>query len=86
MKINAINNINYNKPSFKRTAVPYPEYKRGYVYPSKTERIFNTLVDKISDLFHPDVTKEAVEIKSKIDRIYDASSKSPKGQLLTVLA
>ena len=88
MKINAINNINnnYNKQSFKRTAVPYPEYFKAYTQQCKTERVFNTLVDKISDLFHPDVTKEAVEIKSKIDKIYDPKYVSPKGQLLSVLA
>lgn len=88
MKINAVNNINnnYNKQSFKRTAVPYPEYFKAYTQQAKTERVFNTLVDKISELFHPDVTKEAIEIKSQIDKIYDPKFSSPKGQLLSVLA
>lgn len=88
MKINSINNIkpNYNKQSFKRTAVPYPEYNKAYTYDSKTENVINSLVNKISELFHPSVTKEAIDIKQKIDSIYDPQVKSPKTQLLSVLA
>lgn len=88
MKINSINNVtsNYNKQGFKRTAVPYPEYNKAYTYNSQTESVINSLVDKISELFHPSVTKEAVDIKQKIDSIYDPQPNSPKAQLLSVLA
>lgn len=87
MKINSINNtiLNNNKSiNFKRTAVPYPEYRKAYIYPEHTNAV-SSLVKKISALFHPEVTKEAVEIKSKIDSIY-ATQATPKQQLLSVLA
>ncbi len=88
MKINSINNtiFNNNKSiSFKKTAVPYPEYKKAYIYPETSNGAINNLVDKISALFHPQVTKEAVDIKSKIDSIY-ATPQTPQDQLLSVLA
>lgn len=87
MKINSINNTisNNNKSiSFQRTAVPYPEYRAAYIYPEQTSTI-TSLVNKISELFHPQVTREAVEIKSKIDSIY-ATQATPQEQLLSVLA
>ncbi len=86
MKINSINNtISNNKSiSFQRTAVPYPEYRAAYIYPEQTSTI-TSLVNKISELFHPQVTREAVEIKSKIDSIY-ATQATPQEQLLSVLA
>ena len=85
MKVNSINNLyNYNnKQSFKRTAVPYPEYAYAC---NENDSVLNTLANKISQLFSPKVTKDAVEIKSKIDKIYDPASLSPREQLLSVLA
>ena len=88
MKINSINNINnnYNNQSFKRTAVPYPEFTRSYSTQVKDDSIVSSLMNKISKLFQPDVTKEAVVIKSQIDKIYDPKTLSPKEHLLSVLA
>lgn len=88
MKINSINNVtpNYNKQSFKGTAVPYPEYRNVYIHETKKENAIHSLVDKISELFHPSVRKEAMNIKQKIDSIYDPQPSSPKAQLLSVLA
>ena len=88
MKVNSINNIsNYNKNvSFQKTAVPYPEYRNAYLQTCKKDTVLNSLASKISDLFSPKVAKEAVEIKSKIDKIYDPSTVSPREHLLSVLA
>lgn len=93
MKVNSINSINtisnysnkLNNPSFKHTAVPYPEYENAYVHKQVGfhDKI-SILVAKLSDLFHPEVTKQANEIKSQIDSIYD--DKSAKKQLVSVLA
>ena len=88
MKINSINNTLYNNNksiSFQKTAVPYPEYRKAYIYPETSKSAIDSLVNKISGLFHPQVTKEAVEIKSKIDSIY-ATTATPQEQLLSVLA
>ena len=92
MKINSINTINktsaLKQPSFKHTAVPYPEYKDAYDIKQYDlqDRISN-IVTKIADLFHPEVTKEAKVIKSQIDDIYDKKpAKAAKQQLLSVLA
>ncbi len=89
MKINAINQAAYsiNSPSFKSTAVPYPEYREAYIL----ERLpldarISNFVSRISDLFTPSVTKEAREIKSQINSIFDDDVAEPKKQLLTVLA
>ncbi len=94
MKIKSINSFNYNstKPSFKHTAVPYPEYESAYYNtPDTLGTKISDLVCKISELFSPKVTKEASEIKENIDNIYSAKNKeiselSPKKQLLSVLA
>ncbi len=88
MKINSINNTSFNNNksiSFKKTAVAYPEYRNAYIYPETSKGAINSLVEKISGLFHPQVTKEAVEIKAKIDSIY-ATQQTPKEQLLSILA
>ncbi len=92
MKINSINTFNntiaLKQTSFKHTAVPYPEYKDAYSNKQYDlqDRISN-LVTKIADLFHPEVTKEAKEIKSQIDDIYDDdSSREVNQRLLSVLA
>lgn len=89
MKINSINSLNtYNKaytPSFKHTAVPYPEYESGYKpKPISNKSKIIGFVDKLSDLFKPEVTEEAKNIKSNIDRICDDGS--PKQHLLSVVA
>ena len=83
MKMNSINLLNYNtKPqAFKHTAVPYPELENLYY---QNPDSVNSVFKKVSSLFHPQVTKEAKEIKSKIDTIYEP--KDPKAQLLSVLA
>lgn len=87
MKINAINNsYNLNNvQSFKRTAVPYPEYASAYVF-TKESGIVDTFVSKISKLFSPEVSKESAKIKNQIDTIYSLSSENPKKALLSVLA
>ena len=88
MKVNSINTINnnYNKYSFKRTAIPYPEYEKAYLYAKSSDTFVNSLINKITALFNPEVTKEAVEIKSQIDKLYSVKTPSPKEQLLSVLA
>lgn len=73
MKINAINaynqNNNNNKASFKKTAVPYPEYEYAY-YQQQTD-IISYIADKLSKLFNPKVDKEAQMIKENIDSLCD---------------
>ncbi len=88
MKINSINNsfnYNLNKPSFKHTAVPYPEYENAYNsnYNNDDNKI-SILVKKISELFNPQVSKQADVIKNNIDEIYD--NKSPKAHLISIFA
>lgn len=97
MKINSINTAyNYNNKyntAFRRTAVPYPEYKSAYYVAQKNTAI-DTLINKISNLFSPEVTKEAVNIKKNIDTVFEASKKNVKSKnslsaeqaLLSVLA
>lgn len=90
MRVNSINNYNYNSniPSFKHTAVPYPEYPNAYnVKESQIETKIISAIDKLTDLFSPKVSKEAMEIKSGIDSIYsDSPKKAAKQRLLSVLA
>lgn len=81
MKINSVNSIGtFSRPggasmSFKHTAVPYPEYYDAYIFTAQEDKnIFGRLADKISDLFNPKVSKEAEEIKSKINTIFDKSA------------
>lgn len=87
MKVNSINNTLYNtktqRPSFKHTAVPYPEYEKAYAAKNNSENIFSVLISKVSDLFKPEVTKEAKEIKAQIDKLYGST---PQDKLLSVLA
>lgn len=76
MKINSISSTNYinnsYKQSFKHVAVPYPEYENAYIAKhTNPENKIAALINKISDLFHPEVTKEAKNIKSKIDDAYE---------------
>lgn len=88
MKINSINNINnnYNKPSFKRTAVPYPEYKTAYIIKAGEDTLVSSIKNKINEIFRPDVTKEALNIKNQIDSFYGTQEADPKQHLLTVFA
>ncbi len=85
MKVNSINTINnnYNKFSFKHTAVPYPEFE--YAYYNTSNSLLDSISELISKLFSPKVSKETVEIKNQIDNIYDKQA-DPKKQLLSVLA
>ena len=94
MKVNSISSFNYNsiRPSFKHTAVPYPEYESAYYNAPDTfgTKILN-IADKITELFSPKVTKEASQIKANIDDVYanktvDIDELPPKKQLLSVLA
>ncbi len=93
MKINAINNSNYmtRDVSFKSAVVPYPEYENAYYKQSRPDAI-TRVVDKISALFTPEVTKKSQEIKNDINKIYDNGNqnanfvKSPQTHLLSVLA
>lgn len=76
MKINTISSLNYNmtKPSFKHSAIPYPEYESAYSYNNDSEFISQTIdsiVSKFATLFTPKVSKEAKIIKSDIDNIYN---------------
>ena len=90
MRVSSINNINYNRsmPSFKHTAVPYPEYPNAYNACDKTveTKILST-IEKLTDLFSPKVSKEAQEIKAGIDNIYaNSAKKAAKQRLISVLA
>jgi hypothetical protein len=90
MKINAINTINYNntnKPAFKHVAVPYPEFESAYHKQTYTvEEKLNAILDKISALFTPAVSKEASTIKTGIDTIYETEKQlnTPKNVLSVV--
>lgn len=78
MKINYISNINnfsnYSKAvKFGHTAVPYPEYE--HIQTSNNQHdVFSIISHKISDFLHPEVSKQAKEIKSQIDSVFDANS------------
>lgn len=92
MKINAINSATYMTSglSFKHSAVPYPEYEDAYNIGNKSDTI-TRVVDKISALFTPEVTKKSQEIKNDINKIYSDGknvdlSNNPKKHLLSVLA
>lgn len=87
MRVNSISSFNYknnNLQSFKHTAVPYPEYEGSYNQNDKSIYKIDVLINKISDLFHPEVSKSAREIKSQIDKICEDNS--PKDSLMSVLA
>ncbi len=91
MRINSINNFsniyNNNKTSFKHVAVPYPEYENGYKpQPHHSKFKIDSIVNKLSELFTPEVTKQADEIKQQIDIVCDDEDQSPKDNLLSVLA
>lgn len=89
MKINSINNTynnrNNNVQSFKRSAVPYPEYASAYVFTRETG-IVDSLISKVSKLFTPEISSESAKIKSQIDNLYSTNLEDPKKALLTVLA
>ena len=88
MRVNSINNVSsYNDSlTFKRSAVPYPEYRSAYLpsteYSSQSR--ISLVVDKLSKLFNPEVTKEAKQIKNQIDNLY-TQQKTPKEHLMSVL-
>ena len=85
MKVNSINLINtYSKPSFKHTAVPYPEYANAYK--NNDNNGINSLLNKISSFFTPQVTNEAKEIKEQINNIYTDNNTSAKKHLMSVFA
>ena len=53
MRVNAINNVNYNRsvPSFKHTAVPYPEYINAYKPCDRSiESTILSTIEKLTDL------------------------------------
>lgn len=95
MKINAINSASYMTTcvSFKHSAVPYPEYESAYYKNTTQPDAITRVVDKISALFTPEVTKKSQEIKNDINKIYNNGksinvdfSTNPKNHLLSVLA
>lgn len=94
MKINSISSFNYNvnRPSFKHTAVPYPEYESAYSYNNDSEfvsRKVDSVVSKLAALFSPKVSKEAKAIKSDIDSIYKDNKvvvKDPRKKSLSYVA
>lgn len=90
MRVNSINNINnnLNKANFKHTAVPYPEFASAYeIVENPIETKIVKVIDKLTDLFSPKVSKEAKEIKAGIDSIYCLPPKKAAEQkLLSVLA
>ena len=90
MRVSSLNNINYNKtvPSFKHTAIPYPEYPNAYdVCEKSVEKTIINTIGKLADLFSPEVSKEAQEIKAGIDSMYaDSAKRAAKQRLLSVLA
>lgn len=76
MLINSVNNITANstplKPqSFKRTAVPYPEYNYAYNKGFSNENLFDVIANKLNDIFHPAVSNQAKDIKKQINTIFD---------------
>ena len=85
MKINAINNTYNNVQSFKKTAIPYPEYASAYVF-KKEAGIVDTFVSKMAKLFTHEISSESAKIKSQIDNLYSTNIEDPKKALLTVLA
>ncbi len=94
MKINPISSYNSKtmNTSFKRTAVPYPEYELLYSEQTDTiETKVSDLLNKVYALFSPKVTKEAEKIKSGIDSLYPEpttinNKKQAKQHLLSILA
>ena len=90
MKINSISSVNYNQKgtSFKHTAVPYPEYENAYANRQSGGLSLREIKEKVQALFSPKVTKEAINIKSGIDSLYDdtVQTSNPKSELLSVLA
>ena len=88
MRVNSINNVSSNNSlTFKRSAVPYPEYRSAYLPSSEysSQSRISLIVDKISKLFNPEVTKEAKQIKNQIDNLY-AQQQTPKEHLMSVFA
>ena len=91
MKINSISSFNSNI-NFKRTAVPYPEYINGYknIYHPTFENQVTNVINKVSEIFSPEVSEQSNKIQTGIDGLYKASAnldaKKPKEQLLSVLA
>lgn len=90
MRVSSINSFNQyncikNKQSFKHTAVPYPEFENSYkTKPASVKFSINNIISRISELFHPQVSKDAKEIKNQIDKIYD--KKSADKHLVSALA
>ena len=89
MLINSVNNINANgtslKPqSFKHTAVPYPEYQNAYETSGSKENLFDVIITKLNDIFHPEVSAQAKNIKHQIDTIFDEGNKT--GRVVNALA
>ena len=79
MKVNSINNFysnTFKTNSFKRTAVPYPEYTYHTLDKKAEKDAFKLLSEKISEFFKPEVSQEAVNIKSHINSIFDNASQS----------
>ncbi len=70
MRVNSINNTikyNINVPSFKHTAVPYPEFENTYASSNKdNSNMFSSFFDK---LFGKDVSDESEKLKKQIDYI-----------------
>ena len=71
MKVNAINSTMYmtKAPAFSHIAVPYPEYEK-YSKRNQSSSV-ERIVDRLSALFTPEVTKKSQEIKNNINKIYD---------------
>ena len=79
MKVNSISNFNSNQfkvNSFKRTAVPYPEYTYNTLNKKAEKDAFKLLSEKISEFFKPEVSVEADNIKKHINSIFDNASQS----------
>lgn len=86
MKVNAISNFNSNQVkvnSFKRTAVPYPEYTYNTLNKKAEKDAFKILSEKITEFFNPEVSAEADNIKKHINSIFDNASQ-PKNVLNVV--
>ncbi len=79
-------------PSFTHTAVPYPEYTNiNDNSDNENKGIIEELAGKISNLFHPQVQKEAADIKANIDSLYETNKKTNEAvsapqKLLSVFA
>lgn len=79
MRINAINNFypQVQRTNFGHTAVPYPEYEKAY-HRNTGNNIVNSFALKLASVFSPEVKKNAEDIKTEINGLYENADKGKK--------